>query len=107
MCFETTHDTLPTYEPAMHPNPNNDDATLSDKLVYKSGNNSLHQTKLELHWKKILSSASDALCTNPNQPMILPPTIIQDTQQWTNVTPRVWSRCDVSPLLNILNGCRR
>ena len=76
----------------MHLNPNNDDVTLSDKLASDIGRNSLNQTKLELHWKKILSSASDALYTIPNQPMILPPTTIQDTQQWTNVTPQPHTR---------------
>ena len=89
MDLDTTQATLHTSPDLDESNEPTTDDTLTDKSTSDIEHNT--RTQLELRWKKILSSASDALCINTNhstQPKILPPTTIQDTQQWTEVTPR-------------------
>ena len=64
------------------------ESTLPDKPDFD--NERKTRTQLELRWKKILTSASDALCTHTtssNQLKIFPSTTSQGIQQWTEVTP--------------------
>ena len=89
MKLDTTQATLHTSPDLDESTERTTDDTLTDKPDFDNERNT--RTQLELRWKKILTSASDALCTHTsysNQPKISPPTTIQGTQQWTEVTPR-------------------